>query len=640
MAGKSSKNNNRGSDLFGYFVSGKDKQYHTNEFAGSFTARGNTATGGVISDYTSGNNVYRAHIFTTSGTFDVTSIGSLGNTVEYLVVAGGGSGGRTQGGYGVGGGGAGGFRTNLAGHPLAGSPLSVSTSPGSYTVTVGGGGAGALGPGDVPGNKGSDSVFGSITSTGGGGGSRNNPAPANCSGGSGGGGYNGNAGGSGNNPPTTPPQGNPGGTAPGTAGAGGGGATGAGAPGGAASGGAGGTGSDIDIVGFTTHYAVGGGGASLSPPHNSPIDPHGVGGMGGQTTAATSGRVSTGGGGGARRADDVGLTGAGGSGVVVVRYRIGTVNTGTAKASGGLISFYNNKTIHTFTRTGTFTAPGSFNETLEYVIIGGGGSGVRNISGGGGAGAYRTGTTPIDNTGPGNPSTVTVQVGGGGVENAVGPVQGGDGTPSYFGTPLTSAGGGGGGYYGKAGNNSPGGSGGGGGTHVSGYPGPGSQAYSGGTSGSYGNDGGAGWYGNGRGGGGGGAGGAGEPGQNTGKGGDGVRIPTTFHNPKSAPTPATPAPTAGGGIGVPGPAGGFYVAGGGGGGTLKGSATGSLAGGAGGYGGGGSAADPFNPLAYGQSGVLNTGSGGSGTNVGPPSGATSYLGGNGGSGIVMVAYPT
>ena len=37
------------------------------------TAPGMTATGGVISDYTLAlNNVYRAHIFTTSGTFDVT----------------------------------------------------------------------------------------------------------------------------------------------------------------------------------------------------------------------------------------------------------------------------------------------------------------------------------------------------------------------------------------------------------------------------------------------------------------------------------------------------------------------------------------------------------------------------------------
>ena len=34
--------------------------------------KGHTATGGVISDYTDGGTVYRAHIFTSSGTFDLT----------------------------------------------------------------------------------------------------------------------------------------------------------------------------------------------------------------------------------------------------------------------------------------------------------------------------------------------------------------------------------------------------------------------------------------------------------------------------------------------------------------------------------------------------------------------------------------
>ena len=73
-----------------------------------------TATGGVISDYTEpGGDIYRAHIFNSSGEFDVTSVGSYGNTTEYLVVAGGGSGGYE------GGGGAGGVRTNLSGHPLS-----------------------------------------------------------------------------------------------------------------------------------------------------------------------------------------------------------------------------------------------------------------------------------------------------------------------------------------------------------------------------------------------------------------------------------------------------------------------------------------------------------------------------------------
>jgi len=67
--------------------------------------QGLTATGGVISDYTDGPAVYRAHIFASSGTFDVTALGTIDNSVEYLVVAGGGGGASRHGG----GGGAGGL---------------------------------------------------------------------------------------------------------------------------------------------------------------------------------------------------------------------------------------------------------------------------------------------------------------------------------------------------------------------------------------------------------------------------------------------------------------------------------------------------------------------------------------------------
>ena len=41
---------------------------------------GHTATGGIISDYTSGSDVYRAHIFTSSGALNVTALGTFGNT--------------------------------------------------------------------------------------------------------------------------------------------------------------------------------------------------------------------------------------------------------------------------------------------------------------------------------------------------------------------------------------------------------------------------------------------------------------------------------------------------------------------------------------------------------------------------------
>ena len=67
--------------------------------AGSQTP-GITASGGIINDYSDSGNLYRAHIFTSSGTFDVTAPGSFGDNVEYLVIAGGGGGGLGGGGAG------------------------------------------------------------------------------------------------------------------------------------------------------------------------------------------------------------------------------------------------------------------------------------------------------------------------------------------------------------------------------------------------------------------------------------------------------------------------------------------------------------------------------------------------------------
>ena len=89
---------------------------------------GLTATGGVISDYVDGSDIYRAHIFTSSGTFDVTAPGAFGDTVEYLVVAGGGGGGEYASNRG-GGGGAGGLRSNF---PTIPSPMKTP----SFTASV------------------------------------------------------------------------------------------------------------------------------------------------------------------------------------------------------------------------------------------------------------------------------------------------------------------------------------------------------------------------------------------------------------------------------------------------------------------------------------------------------------------------
>ena len=54
---------------------------------------GLTATGGVISDYTDSGTVYRAHVFTTAGTFTVSDLGNISSNVEYIIVGGGGGGG-------------------------------------------------------------------------------------------------------------------------------------------------------------------------------------------------------------------------------------------------------------------------------------------------------------------------------------------------------------------------------------------------------------------------------------------------------------------------------------------------------------------------------------------------------------------
>ena len=146
---------------------------------------GITATGGFITDYEDGGIKYRAHIFTSSSTFEVSAVGDFGANVEYLVVAGGGGGGGSI----AGGGGAGGLRTNVPGvqtadaTPLTGSAFPAPTGgngSGVYTVTVGaaGGMSRGIGPSSQrrDGNDGNDSYFGppstpnGITANGGGGG--------------------------------------------------------------------------------------------------------------------------------------------------------------------------------------------------------------------------------------------------------------------------------------------------------------------------------------------------------------------------------------------------------------------------------------------------------------------------------------
>ena len=99
-----------------------------------------TAFGGIITQYTHSGTTYRVHTYRSSGVFNVVS-GSA--NADWLVVGGGGGNG------GFGGGGAGGMLTGTG----------VAVEAGTYSVTVGPGGAGHTGSGGTRGTNGADSTF-------------------------------------------------------------------------------------------------------------------------------------------------------------------------------------------------------------------------------------------------------------------------------------------------------------------------------------------------------------------------------------------------------------------------------------------------------------------------------------------------
>jgi hypothetical protein len=290
------------------------------------------ATGGVE---TTCNN-YKIHTFTGPGTFTVNSLGNpIGgpNTVDYLVVAGGGGGGGAHHGAG---GGAGGFResSGAASGCYTASPLGacVSALPvisTTYPITVGAGGAApGASPPAIPPNPGSNSSFSSIISTGGGGGA-GGPLDGEP-GGSGGGGDDTNTpatAGAGNTPPVSPPQGNPGSqsgySSPHYGMGAGGGATSAGTAGSSSAGGNGGNGATTSISGCSATYAGGGGGSSYNGGTAGAGGPGGGGtGTTGCTANGTAGTANTGGGGGGgERGVPCEGGKAGGSGIVIIRYR-------------------------------------------------------------------------------------------------------------------------------------------------------------------------------------------------------------------------------------------------------------------------------------------------------------------------------
>jgi hypothetical protein len=279
-----------------------------------------SASGAVATTEVVENGIpYTVHTFTGTGSLAVTSPGEI----EYVVVAGGGGGG----GWG-GGGGGGGF--------IKGTSL---VTPQTYTITVGAGGAKGTSAYSAGGNGASSSISGIATATGGGGGGQWSTGQG-ASGGSGGGssgsqtavgagiagqGYNGGSG-----PGTT--QSNP------YFGHGGGG--GAGEPGQNGPspvqrtlGGKGGDGRCTTIKGFPMWFS--GGGAGHSPgAETTGTSPGGKGG-GGRSgnyyypARAYDGGVNTGGGGGGNwGGDNDRQIGAGGSGIVIIRYRKKTGSLG------------------------------------------------------------------------------------------------------------------------------------------------------------------------------------------------------------------------------------------------------------------------------------------------------------------------
>jgi hypothetical protein len=683
-------------DLFaaGYF----ERQGKSYNAPGEPLPEGMIASGGIISDYTSGSNAYRAHTFTTSGAFEVTSVGGFGNNIEFLVVAGGGGGGGSRDNYaGQGGGGAGGLITNMpgvatpAGSPNPNVPLTRSATfdvaeGGTYPVVVGGGGIGGMYPGNPGrGGNGSDSVLThtsapkTITATGGGGGSGATDAPTQegADGGSGGGGsgYPTSSQGGGDASPNSNPdrQGHPGGDgAPGGPDSSGGGGGGAGGPGeaglgpGHPRGARGGLGVSASITGIATVYAGGGGSGFYFNPNSDSFPPSapendgggGSGGLGGNgnrsNTRGYPGTPGSGGGGGGATAhhppSGPRRGGDGGGGVVIVRYQIGTI-TAQQKATGGLVSYYGNKTIHTFTGNGTFATTSNWDagtNEVEYVCVGGGGGGGGTDpncwgAGGGGAGQMRTGTTTIS-----HPSPVAIAIGAGGRGGTKYDGQpGSNGSNTTIGFPagtITGYGGGSGasnapntssnGNHGVNYPNTSVGSGSGGGANrdsgsnagiggpaaLGAYPGgsmPGGNHYVGA--------------------GGGGAGGAGgrgsdEPSARTaeeiltdGIGGVGLQVPTTFRDPAVTFD------------GVHSNA-QHYLAGGGGGGMFNPSPQVNPDKGGKGGGGAGGGGAPGVPGSRGFAGGTNTGGGGGG--AGSFNDPTVFYGGHGGSGIVLIAYPT
>lgn len=252
----------------------------------------------LTADQIATNHNYFAYRYNIGSKYTIESYTTVGsytwrppknvNQVEYLVVGGGGGGGNGYDNAGGGGGAGGMVRTGVV-------PVSRT---GWYAITVGAGGAGGADTRtNNPGSNGSSSLFtdqnqntfNAITSLGGGGGkgSRTNSGSGEAA----------------QVGITTAPTGGDG-NGGGTDGGGGGGATGAGGAGGGSPG-AGGAGLTSDITGSSVTYGVGGAGGYNGGPFDG---------------AAGTANTGNGGVGGASPSANSAAGGAGGSGIVILKY--------------------------------------------------------------------------------------------------------------------------------------------------------------------------------------------------------------------------------------------------------------------------------------------------------------------------------
>ena len=256
-------------------------------------------------------------------------------SLDYLVIAGGGSSGNVA----SAGGGAGGMLSSFPG----GTKVDLREGS-STTVTVGLGGA-VVSCGAKNGVQGVDSTLATITSTGGGYGSSENSGAGGPGGSGGGNGSGGPATGSG-----TPGQGNPGGNKSGSSAGGGGGA---GAAGSGNNGSAGLANLIAPAYPLGTTFAGGGGGHG-QPGAGGSAGPGGGGagkGYGGGTSTVGTDGLGGGAGGG-----NPGCSMAAGDGVIFVRMPTACKPAAYAVAPGtNTTATVGSCTIATFTVTGTLT---------------------------------------------------------------------------------------------------------------------------------------------------------------------------------------------------------------------------------------------------------------------------------------------